>query len=92
MPKIRVIELQTGNTLLESQLSESDYAYQFAGEMERIGIDVKVEMPTLSETLSLSLGLSVEQTQAFEESLAEEIEQHEDSCCFSKAGPNLKKT
>lgn len=88
MPKIRVIDVQTEQTLFECSLQESEKAYQFAAEMEEMGLDLKVVVPTLSETLSQSLGLSREAQAAYQESLEEEMEEHEGSCCFSKDDPN----
>ena len=88
MPKIRVIDVQTGQCLFECSMVESDKAYHFAAEMEKIGLDIKVQAPTLSQTLSSSLGLSQEAQAAYEESLEEEIEQHESSCCLENSDPN----
>lgn len=34
MPKIRVVDLQSGQTLFECSIQESDKAYQFAAQME----------------------------------------------------------
>ena len=80
--KIRVIDIQTEQTLFECDLHESEKAYQFAAEMEEMGLDIKVISPTLGETLSNSLGLSREQQQEYAESMEEEIHSHEGSCCF----------
>ena len=88
MPKIRVLDQQTGQTLFECSIQEGEKAYQFAAEMEEMGLDIKVEVPTLTETLSQSLGLSREQVEAYKRSMDEEIEQHEGSCCFEETDPN----
>lgn len=84
MPKIRVIDQQTEQTLFECSVQESEKAYQFAAQMEELGLDVKVLAPTLGDTLSQSLGLSREQQQAYHDSLEEEMDQHEGSCCFEE--------
>jgi hypothetical protein len=81
-PKIRVLDQQTGQTLFECPIQESEKAYEFAAQMEQMGLDIKVESPTLSETLSHSLGLGREEQLAYKESIEEEINQHEGSCCF----------
>ena len=80
--KIKVIDVGTGQTLFECQLTEAEKALNFAAQMEEIGVDVEIQSPTLSETLTDSLGFSEEKSQKYKESLDEEMEQHEGSCCF----------
>lgn len=88
MPKIKVIDQQTGQSLFECTIEESEKAYQFASSMEEMGLDIKVISPTLGETLSNSLGLSPLEIAAYKDSLTEEIDQHEGSCCFEETDPN----
>lgn len=88
MPKIRVIDQQTGQTLFECSLEESEKAYAFAAQMEEMGLDIQVLSPTLGDTLCQSLGLNQEQQQAYRQGLEEEMEQHEGSCCFEENKPN----
>ncbi len=88
MPKMKVIDLHTGQSLFECSIEESEKAYQFASSMEELGLDIKVIAPTLGETLSNSLGLSPLEIAAYQESLVEESEQHEGSCCFENPDPN----
>jgi hypothetical protein len=82
--KIRVLDHQTGQSLFECSLEESEKAYQFAAQMEEMGLDIVVDAPTLSETLNESLGLSKLQKQIYKKSMEEEIEEHEGSCCFEE--------
>jgi hypothetical protein len=88
MPKIRVLDLQSGQTLFECSIHDSEKAYQFAAQMEEMGLDLKVVVPTLSDTLSTSLGLSRDEQAAYEASMEEEMEDHEGSCCFTDNDPN----
>ena len=70
---------------MECKLDEADKAYQFAGSMEEMGLDVEVLNPTIAQTLSNSLGLSQAQVQEYEASMEEEMEEHDQSngsCCF----------
>lgn len=83
--KIRVVDTDTRQVLFECGLTEAEKAYQFAASMEEMGVSVDVLNPTLSETLTDSLGLSNEDRRAYEESMAEELEHHEGSCCFEDA-------
>ncbi len=80
--KIRVVDTETRQVLFECSLEESEKAYQFAAGMEEMGLSVEVMHPTISETLTDSLGLSNEDRRIYEESLEEEIEHHDGSCCF----------
>lgn len=89
MPKIQVQDVQTGQVLFECELDESEKAYHFAGEMEEMGLDIKVVNPTLSETLTTSLGLSNEQVRGYEASMEQEMEDHDGSCCVENS---VKKT
>lgn len=86
-PKIQVKEVQTEQVLFECPFEESERAYQFAAEMEEHGLDVQVVSPTLTDTLSSSLGLSPSEISAYKESMEEELEAHEGSCCFEENDP-----
>lgn len=81
--KILVRDVQTKQVLFECPLSESEKAWQFAAEMEEMGLDIEVIAPTLGETLSNSLGLSKEDQQGYMDSIEEEMEGHDGSCCFT---------
>lgn len=81
-PKILVRDVQTKQVLFECPITDSERAWQFAAEMEEMGLDIEVITPTLSETLSTSLGLSKEQLQEYKDSMDEEMESHDGSCCF----------
>lgn len=82
-PKILVKDVQSKQILFECALTESEKAYQFAAEMEEMGLDLEVIIPTLGETLSNSLGHSKEELAQYKESLEEEMDSHEGSCCFT---------
>ena len=80
--KIKVIDVQSGQTLFECALNDSEKAYKFAAEMEGMGLDIKVVNPTLAQTLTTSLGLTNTEVAAYEASMEQELEEHEGSCCF----------
>ena len=80
--KILVIDKVTKQILLECKLDEADKAYEFAGSLEEMGLDVEVVNPTIAQTLSNSLGLSQAQVEEYEASMEEEMEDHDGSCCF----------
>ncbi len=83
--KIRVVDTETRQVLFECSIDDSGKAYEFAAGMEEMGLSVEVLHPTLSETLTDSLGLSNEERRKYESSLEEEIEHHDGSCCFEDA-------
>ncbi len=87
--KVMVRDIQTESILFECEIEDSEKAYQFAAQMEEMGLDIEVIVPTLTETLSTSLGLSTEQRKTYKESLDAEIEDHEGSCCFEKSDKNI---
>jgi hypothetical protein len=82
--KILVIDTQTKQVLMECPLEEAGKAHEFAAQMEDIGLEVSVINPTLTETLTEALGLSSSQKDEYLESLQQEIEHHEGSCCFEE--------
>ena len=85
IPKIRVVETETRQVLFECAIDDSEKAYQFAASMEEMGLSIEVLHPTLSDTLTQSLGLSNEDRQKYEASMIEEIEEHDGGCCFKDA-------
>ncbi|MFP5387428.1 MAG: hypothetical protein ACLGHN_15225 [Bacteriovoracia bacterium] len=83
--KIFVRDVATQQILFECNIQESEKAWQFAAEMEEMGLDIEVIAPTLSETLSSSLGLSSKELEEYKQSMEDEIESHQGgSCCFKK--------
>ena len=84
MSKAKVIEKNSGETLFECSVDDIDKAYQYALEMEEIGLDIEVVSPSAPETLAKVLGASDQELQKLQTVLKEEIEDHEpDSCCFT---------
>lgn len=79
--KVKVIATETEEVLLEVTIEEIAKAYKYAAKMEEMGIEVKLDAPTVGDTLSDSLGLSVDDRHRLEESMEEELEEHEGSCC-----------
>lgn len=80
---IRVIDVGTEQVLLEVPLEQAEKAYAFIAEMEEMGLDLRIENPTLADTLSQSLGLSPKQIADYKYSMEQEIEDHDGSCCFT---------
>lgn len=87
--KVRLIEKNSGLVLFECEPSQVDLAYEKAADFENMGLDVKIEQPTVNQTLADSLGVEGAPLDAFQESLAEELEDHEGSCCFDENGEKI---
>ncbi len=83
---LTVRDLQSGQILFECPVEQSEKAYQAAASLEEMGLDVEVIHPTLSETLSHGLGLSLEELKEYQKSIEDEIEGHEESCHRKNCG------
>lgn len=75
---VRVIDNLSGSTLMETTMDKIQDAYSFAAMMEEEGLDIKIEAPSLSETLIASLGASEEEITKYKNGLEEEINSHND--------------
>ena len=89
IPKIQVVDSETRQVLFECAIDESEKAYQFAAGMEEIGLSIEVLHPTLSDTLTQSLGLSNEDRRKYETSMEEELADHDGGCCFEDADKKI---
>lgn len=81
--KVKVIDIQSEETLFECPVEDMDWAYQRASEYEDMGIDVKVIAPTVTQTLTNSLGMSADEEEDYQQSVVAEMEDHDGSCCVS---------
>lgn len=87
--KVRVLDMGSGQVLFECPVTESERAYTAAAGFEAMGLDVKVEHPSVNQTLASSLGVEGAPLDAFQESLAEEMEDHPGSCCYDEKGEKI---
>ncbi len=79
---VKIIEINSSQVLFECPVDQSDFAYEKAAEFEEMGLEIRLIHPSVNESLAQTLGISGDPLEAFEESLSEEIEGHEGSCCF----------
>lgn len=80
---IQVIDTQSEQVLFECPISESEKAYEYAAKMDQMGLDIHIKAPSITETLSNSLGVSPEQARQMEDSAHDEIADHDGSCCVT---------
>lgn len=81
LSEAKVIEKNTEEVLFSCPIEQSEKAYQYAAEMEKLGLDVQVLIPGLPKTLINELGVTEKESETYLKSLDEEIEAHDDSCC-----------
>jgi hypothetical protein len=79
--KVRVLTIDTGECLFETTIDQIEKAYEYAAQLDEMGIEVKISAPTIADTLSDSLGLKVDDQEKLHQSIIEEMEDHDGSCC-----------
>lgn len=96
--KVQVISTDSKEVLFTCEITQEDKAYAFAAQMEQIGVDVTILSPNVTDTLSDALGLNTEDQEKFQESIFEEIHDHEgqddksDSCCVKYVSSEVDKS
>ena len=88
--KVKVIAVETEEILFETSIEQMSEAYEYAAKMEEIGIEVKLDAPTIADTLSDTLGLSIDDRHLLESSIEDEQYDHEGSCCAKPDFSNTK--
>ena len=78
--KIKILEKNSGEILMSLESHELEKAYFEATQFEQMGLDVEVVAPTVTQTLTDSLGMSFDEKEEYEQSVAAEIADHEGSC------------
>ena len=78
--KIKIYEFNTNELLASFPLEKSEQAYAFAKQMEEIGVDVRMEQPSVNHSLGHSLGMSDEELENLSLAIDEEIASH-NTCC-----------
>lgn len=82
--KVKVIDVNSEKTLFECDIKEIEQAYRYAAELEEMGLDIKIMAPTITQTLTDSLGMNHDEKEEYQQSVTAEIEDHEghdSSCC-----------
>ncbi len=79
--KVKIIDAASEETLFECSLEDMEVAYQQAAQYEEMGLDVKIIAPTITQTLTHTLGLSHDEEEEYQNSVVAEMEDHDGSCC-----------
>jgi hypothetical protein len=89
--KVQVLSTDSKEVLFECEVDQESHAYEYAAQMEELGVEVEVISPNVIDTLTTALGLKKDEEDAFRHSVYEEIHDHEgqeeselvdtDSCC-----------
>ena len=82
--KIRIFQVDREDSkseLYQFDLDQYDQAYEKLIELEEMGLEVTIKVPSVTETLCDTLGLSAEEQEDYEQSVVAEIEDHDGSCC-----------
>ena len=84
---VRIIETISKETLFECSVENMERAYQYASELEKLGLSIVIESPHIHHTLAQSLGVGSEEMKAYAEGLEHEIAEHEDGpdCCTTSS-------
>lgn len=77
--QVRVIDNISGTVLFETTVEKIAEAYVFAAMMEDEGLDIKIEAPSLAETLIKSLGANDAEIANYKESMDNEIADHDEN-------------
>lgn len=70
-----------GQVLATYSLEDRDKAYEYAEELEEMGIAITLKEPSLPETLIRSLGADQIDTETLKNEIEEEISAHGEPCC-----------
>lgn len=82
--EVKILEVHSGEILWQGSMDALSDAYEYAAKLENMGLDVKLEAPTVTQSLIENLGLNAEEKEEFEESLLDEIHDHDGSCCTQR--------
>ena len=74
--EVKVRATETNEILFECALSQIESAYEFASQMEKLDIAVKVEAPGAAMSLATALGANKDEIDDLKNTLDEEIEDH----------------
>lgn len=78
---VEIRDKQEGQLLFTCSIQEVEKAYQYAKQMEELGIEIEFHGPSLPETLARELGANAESISTLKGEIDDEILSHQGSCC-----------
>ena len=91
---VKIIHIDSEEVLFTCTLDEVEKAYRMFDEYEKMGLEVKLIVPSTPETLIDQLSVTDEEKEVYRKSLHDEIDSHnedDDSCCYQPADLKTKK-
>ncbi|PIP90080.1 MAG: hypothetical protein COW01_09375 [Bdellovibrionales bacterium CG12_big_fil_rev_8_21_14_0_65_38_15] len=79
MSDVKVLDEQD-QVLFQCSLQDAQKAWNYARDMEAIGIEVRIVSPSLPESLAKSLGVNEEDLATLRHELEDELDSHV-GCC-----------
>ncbi len=74
--QIKIIDNSTNEVLYSYCFEESERAHHKATELEEMGLDISVHIPTVTDTLCDSIGITRDEKEDYEQSIVSEIDDH----------------
>ena len=77
---LKIIEIREKNTqevLFKGDFESLDRAYQLAAELEKMGAEIELIIPSAPKSLALALGMGQDEEEGLDQSILHEIESHE---------------
>ena len=81
LDKIIVKEVTSQIILKEFDQDDYEQAQNYALAMEKMGLDIELQAPSLPESLAIHLGANKEEIDVLKDMIIEEIESHDDCQC-----------
>ena len=75
--KIKLIDTNSETVLYSFETSEQNEAFEKAKELEELGVEVRIKVPTSIETLGVALGMDHQALNKISCEIDKEIESHQ---------------
>ena len=74
---VQIIDKNTQNVIFECPVESIDQAYKQALSFEKMGLEVEIISPSITDTLAHSLGKSGRELEEYHKSVAHEMDDHD---------------
>lgn len=87
---IQIIDNISKEVLFEATPDQMDLVYEKATEYEKMGLDIDILSPSVSQSLIISLGASKKDVEELKQSELAELESHNEPTCSPCLQPEIK--